>query len=162
MSLPAEISSAELLRHFSAKSRRRFSRGEKVIREGNQATACYYILKGKLQIRKRMKNQGEIVLATLGKGNFIGEMAMLSEGRRSATTLALTGGELIEIKRADFQKLFRDENPLGPRLALHFALQLSRRAGRILQQFSEQGKSTDMDPIVVRKVLQRIYSVWAI
>ena len=66
----------------------RFSReipaGSVLFREGESGEEMYVIQAGHVRITKRVA-RGERVLATLGPGEFLGEMAILNEKPRSAT-----------------------------------------------------------------------------
>jgi CRP-like cAMP-binding protein len=45
------------------------------------------------------------LLATLGPGEYFGEMALLSKQQRTATVMGRTRGSLVSVKRGDFKAL---------------------------------------------------------
>ncbi|MCF8495576.1 MAG: cyclic nucleotide-binding domain-containing protein [Alphaproteobacteria bacterium] len=53
-----------------------FARGQMILSAGAQATAAYLVIKGQIEIFKAMKDR-EAVVATLGPGEILGEMALL-------------------------------------------------------------------------------------
>jgi CRP/FNR family transcriptional regulator, cyclic AMP receptor protein len=59
--------------------------GEDLIREGKLGSDFYIIMGGTAEVRK-----GDVVLATLGPGDFCGEIASLEKVRRTATVTAIT------------------------------------------------------------------------
>jgi CRP-like cAMP-binding protein len=67
--------------------RRTFRTGEAIVREGELGDAAYIIVEGRCEIRKEMPG-GIQMLHTLGPGEVFGEMAILAEGRRTATVIA--------------------------------------------------------------------------
>lgn len=50
----------------------------------------------------------EVVLSTLGPGDFFGEMALVDDEPRSATAVALEDSELLCLHRSDFQSALTD------------------------------------------------------
>ncbi|MGQ0653790.1 MAG: cyclic nucleotide-binding domain-containing protein [Betaproteobacteria bacterium] len=100
----------ELLRRFE---RVRVSRGEGVIREGDEGDYYYVIESGRFQV-ERLVGGAKIVLAELKGGEAFGEEALVSDARRNASVTALGAGELLRLRRTDFNQLLRQ--PLLRRL----------------------------------------------
>ncbi|MGN6723782.1 MAG: cyclic nucleotide-binding domain-containing protein, partial [Marmoricola sp.] len=71
--------------------------GHVVFSAGDHGSAYYVIAKGAVEIR-----DGQTVVRNLGKGEGFGEIALLSEGVRTMTVVAIEHTELLEIDRADF------------------------------------------------------------
>ena len=61
-----------------------YKAGDKMVDEGTTGVGFYLILDGKAEVRK-----GNRVLATLGKGQFFGEMSLIDEQPRSADVVAV-------------------------------------------------------------------------
>jgi CRP-like cAMP-binding protein len=57
--------------------------GEAVVREGDASDAMYVILEGRFEVRS-----GDRLVASLGPGDYFGEVGMLQDVRRTATVLA--------------------------------------------------------------------------
>jgi eukaryotic-like serine/threonine-protein kinase len=68
--------------------RRSFQTGDAIVREGEPGDAAYIIVEGRCDIRKDTPN-GTQILHTLGAGDVFGEMAILTEGPRTATVVAI-------------------------------------------------------------------------
>ncbi|MGQ0504740.1 MAG: cyclic nucleotide-binding domain-containing protein, partial [Myxococcaceae bacterium] len=49
--------------------------------------------------------QGEVPIGELGPGDYLGELALITQGQRLCTATALTAVSAVEIRHADFQKL---------------------------------------------------------
>ncbi len=84
-----------------------FSDGETIFTEGEESREMYIVQSGEVQITKRFSS-GEIKLATIAKGDFVGEMALLESLPRSATAKSVgktrlvvlqSGGLLLKIRR---------------------------------------------------------------
>jgi CRP-like cAMP-binding protein len=107
----------ELLKRFE---RVAVARGEVVIREGDEGDYYYLVAAGRFQV-ERVVGGAKVVLAELKSGDAFGEEALVSEAKRNATVLALGAGELLRVRRHDFNELLRE--PLLRRLTFHEAVQ---------------------------------------
>ncbi|MFN2646774.1 MAG: cyclic nucleotide-binding domain-containing protein [Burkholderiales bacterium] len=94
-------------------------RAEVVVREGEQGDDCYLVMAGRFQV-ERMVGGAKLVLAELKSGDAFGEEALVSEAKRNATVTALTDGELLRARRADFNQFLRE--PLLRRVGFEEAL----------------------------------------
>jgi len=74
--------------------------GDEIIRQGEQGETAYIIQSGRVEIIKSGKKVGE-----LGSGDFFGEIALVSDSKRTATVRCLTACELTVLSREDFQSL---------------------------------------------------------
>lgn len=77
-------------------------KGEVLFRKGDEGTALYMILGGKLKVVRQSRNGDEVILAVLGEGDFCGEMAILDGFPRSADAVALEETQLLGLSRRDF------------------------------------------------------------
>ena len=102
---------------------RRSGDEELIIREGSNADSFYIIRTGRVAITKRFEDGTNMVIAVHREGDFFGEMALLDEGPRSASAVALEPTELLEISRRDFAVLLRK----APLLAFAMMRELSNR-----------------------------------
>ena len=107
----------ELLKRFEHLP---IKRGEVVIHEGEEGDYYYLVGSGRLQV-ERLVGGAKVVLAELKSGDTFGEEALVSEAKRNATVTALGDGELLRVKRADFNELLRE--PLLRRLSFREAVQ---------------------------------------
>lgn len=100
--------------------------GEIIFCEYEPGDAFYLIQSGKVKIVK-IVGELEKTLAILNPGEFFGEMALLEEAPRSATTIALTDVKLLEFNRANFEVLMQGQ----PQIVLNL---LKLFANRIYEQ----------------------------
>ena len=110
----------ELLKRFE---RLRIKRGEAVIHEGEEGDYYYLVGAGRFQV-ERLVGGAKVVLAELKSGDAFGEEALVSEAKRNATVTALSDGELLRVRRSDFNELLRE--PLLRRLSFADAAQRVR------------------------------------
>jgi CRP-like cAMP-binding protein len=80
-------------------------RGATIIRQGEPADALYLIESGQVVVE-----QSGTTIATLGEGDFFGEMALLTSQPHRADVRALTPTELLTLPAGDFHHLI-DQRP---------------------------------------------------
>ncbi len=80
-----------------------FKRGDVIVREGEAGDVFYLIESGTVDVFK--KGQGDSPVATLKKGQFFGEKALLSEDTRQATCIANSNVHCLSLMRHDFNIL---------------------------------------------------------
>ena len=78
--------------------------GQVLMQEGTPGEALYIVLNGEFEVSKRSGNQ-DVVLATRGTGEVLGEMALIEDTPRSATVKALRKSTLLKITKEVFQTL---------------------------------------------------------
>lgn len=76
----------------------KFKAGEVIVHENSAALYLYVIKSGQVQVVKA-GDQGEIPIAIVNSGQYLGELAMLSGSHHTATAKALTEVEAIQISR---------------------------------------------------------------
>jgi trk system potassium uptake protein TrkA len=87
-----------------------FAPGETVFRQGDKGDAFYIVYKGSVEVRlKRLVFLSKTV-ATLKTGDFLGEIALISDEPRTATIVAAEPTLLFTLISTDFQFVLH-ENP---------------------------------------------------
>jgi CRP-like cAMP-binding protein len=98
--------------------------GEFLFQEGDDAHALYVVKKGVLRVVS-----GSTIYETVRTGGIVGEMAIIDERTRSASVIAGTHCELLEIDVPEFLALITT----NPRFALTVMRVMARRL-RIMDQ----------------------------
>ena len=84
--------------------RLQLNEGQHVFREHESGDAAFVVLDGKVAIYK-ITDQGELILATLGKGAMFGEMALIDNQSRMASAKAIDGNaSVLVVTRDAFKK----------------------------------------------------------
>jgi uncharacterized protein YhbP (UPF0306 family) len=78
--------------------------GEEIVREGAPADRFFIITDGEVEVVRDVEGE-ERRLATMGKGQFFGEIAILRDMPRSATVRALSRVTLLAMERDAFKHL---------------------------------------------------------
>ncbi len=83
--------------------------GEAVITEGDDGQDIYVVRTGSMVVEKKIGGK-PVFLSYLPAGSFVGEMALIAGGRRTATVRAAIKSEVIKLPGAAFRALL-DRNP---------------------------------------------------
>jgi CRP/FNR family transcriptional regulator, cyclic AMP receptor protein len=111
---------------------RRFRRDETVFHQGDPGDALHVIASGAVKVVLPSPEAGEsAILATLGPGEFFGELALLDGDPHSASVIALEPTETLVLGRADFERLFETQPGLRRALVASLARHLRRLTGHV-------------------------------
>jgi CRP-like cAMP-binding protein len=80
-------------------------KGDVLFYEGTPATEMFYLENGRLSISKRILNKN-IKLGELSAGEFLGEVAVIGGGTRSATVRAFTDSKVLALDRKHCDQCF--------------------------------------------------------
>jgi CRP/FNR family transcriptional regulator, cyclic AMP receptor protein len=100
----------------------RYADGDVIVREGEMGREMYVIQRGRVEVTKSLAGR-DLVLATLERGSFFGEMSLLESLPRNATVRAKGDAELLVIEPGSLLlKIRRD-----PTFAFEMLQHMSRR-----------------------------------
>ncbi len=125
-----------------------FSKGTVLFREGEPGKEMFVLQSGKVAISKRVR-QLEKVLATLGPGEFFGEMAIISNKPRNATAVVEDDARLLVIDPKTFEGMIRGNAEIAVRLIKKLAERLSEADAQI-----ENLLLADPSSRVIHQILQ--------
>ena len=89
---------------------RAYAANEYVFYQNDPGIGLYIIIKGEILITQETEEGDQFDLATLGRGDFFGELALLDEERRSASAIAMKDSQLAGIFKPDLDE-FVETNP---------------------------------------------------
>lgn len=95
-----------------------YKSGDSIVDEGTMGVGFYLILDGKAEVRK-----GGKILATLGKGQFFGEMSLIDEQPRSADVIAVAPTKCWALTSWAFAALVKSH----PEIALSMLKEMVKR-----------------------------------
>lgn len=108
---------------------RTFATGDVVFAEGDASSEMFIVQEGAVALTKTVAGR-EIFIGTQERGDFFGEMSMLTGRPRHATCVAMAPTRLLAIRSGELLlKLRRD-----PTLALEMVAQMSRRMAYLEEQ----------------------------
>ena len=98
----AELSRADLEILGPSVQIETYSPGRVILREGRVGAAFFLLVSGNVEVIKGMGSAESVVVATLGAGDFFGEIATMKHLPRSASVRALTETKCLMIQRLHF------------------------------------------------------------
>jgi CRP/FNR family cyclic AMP-dependent transcriptional regulator len=81
-----------------------YAPGEAIIRQGDPGVCAYFIQEGQVEVVRQEQGQDQVI-ATLGKDEYFGEMALLSSAPRNATVRAQKETRVAALGKDNFIKL---------------------------------------------------------
>jgi CRP-like cAMP-binding protein len=96
--------------------------GQVIFRENEEGSEMFIIQDGKVRISKNIGGK-EHILAVLTKGDFFGEMAIVTKVTRSATATAVTDTHLLSFDRQGFRGMIEKNS----KIAMNIIDKLCRR-----------------------------------
>lgn len=146
---------AEEVRAALALARRRaFGRGEVVFHRGDPADSIHLVVKGRFDVRVTTRYGDVVALGIRGPGDAFGELALVTDGDRSATVSALEAGETLSLRREALDRLAREMPGLNVALVRLLAEQVAR-----LSELLVEAHTVDADTRVARR-LHELVSVY--
>jgi CRP/FNR family transcriptional regulator, cyclic AMP receptor protein len=148
---------------------REFTKGTVLFKEGEPGKEMYVIQSGKVNITKTVRDTDKI-LATLGPGEFFGEMSILNNKPRSAGASMAEDGKLLVIDPRTFEAMIRGNVEIAVRLIKKLSDRLqeadeqienlllrdhnSRVVHNLLQQAAKRGKATPQGTLIPLNVAE--------
>ena len=132
---PDVLAASPLFRELEPDARRelsleivpvRLGGGETLMREGDAGDAMYVVVSGRLSVVVATAAGGEQSIAEVGRGETVGEMALLTGAPRSATVRGLRDTVLLRLSKSSFDALIERH----PRATMALARVIVKRLER--------------------------------
>jgi CRP/FNR family transcriptional regulator len=107
------LSDEELERLIPLLTERRFTARQLLFTAGDPPERVYLLLKGRVKIYQVAENGKEIILDIVGRGDVVGDMAIVEDGERTACAQALEETVAVSISWEDFAHLLHQSPRLG-------------------------------------------------
>jgi CRP-like cAMP-binding protein len=117
--------------------RRLFQPGETVVREGEPGTSMFVIVDGAVDVVRQMEDGQGKAVARMGEGEFFGEMALVVEGPRLASVVAVETTEVLELTRARLAEVIAHHPSVGEVVQQFFRERLLTNVMRSNPLFAE-------------------------
>ncbi|WP_224364868.1 cyclic nucleotide-binding domain-containing protein [Hyalangium versicolor] len=85
--------------------RRQYKPGEFIVREGTPGSSMFMIVEGSVSVVRQGEQGQPLILASLGEGELFGEMALLCEGPRLSSVVAMEDTVLLEFTRERMENI---------------------------------------------------------
>ncbi len=113
----------DLVKLCQAKS---LARGEILAEQGAPGNELFIVAEGFVEVSIASEQDSARVVVNLGKGQIIGEMALIDRGPRSATVRAISDPTVVQVlSRDDFEALCEKNSRIGYKIMKDIAADLS-------------------------------------
>jgi CRP-like cAMP-binding protein len=92
--------------------------------EGEVENTFYAIVSGQVEVTKQLDQDTQKVINRPGPGSFVGEIALVQEGPRTATVRTMEPTTVLEIDRDDFVKMLYSSASMAVRIMLQITPRL--------------------------------------
>jgi small-conductance mechanosensitive channel len=133
---------------------RRFGLGERIIEEGEPGHTFYLVADGEVSVRA---GKTGVEVTRLKRGQYFGEMSLLTGEPRSATVVAATDALLLEVDRPIFARLFAEH----PGLARQLSALLAQRRTQLRAVAEASGGTLDTTPEAGR-IFERLRQIFGL
>jgi CRP-like cAMP-binding protein len=130
----AELSEDERARVCRLAFARSYRPGATLFLEGMPGEVLYVVLKGRVDLFKRQA-EGEVKLASLGPGDFLGEMSLIDDALRSASAKVVEDSKLLVVTRKCFYDMLGSAPRIASKLLMHFLKVMSGRLRQTDKRF---------------------------
>jgi len=107
---------------------RKFDAGETIVTQGRGGEGFFVVVSGRAEAIREHADGEKTVLNPLEPGDFFGEMALLSEGIRTASVVTTEPTTCLVLARWDFLSLMREDADM----AVTIVQELAERFVRVL------------------------------
>lgn len=115
--------------------KRRFKRGELIVEQGKKSNTLYILLAGRARVLTSHTGGREVILATMGQGDYIGEMSLIDNEPHSASVRAEMQTDVLLLSGAEFARCMPDQGSVAFAVLRGLTERL-RRADRNIQSLA--------------------------
>lgn len=108
-------------------TKRSVAQGEKVFSQGDEGDEIFFVRRGSVRIMLPLEGGKRHHLATIGRGDFFGELSFLDRGVRSADVEAKVPTDLYLLSRARFNQQSRSNAAFGAQVFSRMAFAIAER-----------------------------------
>ena len=129
--LLSRLDSQELVKLCEVMKERRAPKGSYLVYVEDPGPSIMFLAQGRAKVTLVSNDGKEIVLYNLDKGDFFGEIAVLTGEDRSANVVAATDCRLFVLAAEDFQRHVNSNNGLALAMMRELALRLRTASSKI-------------------------------
>jgi CRP/FNR family cyclic AMP-dependent transcriptional regulator len=96
-----------------AVSKHRFKRGEEIVTQGQQSNCLSILLTGRARVMTTDERGREVILATLGPGDYTGEMSLIDNQPHSASVRADLQTDVLLLGRTEFARCLGENSAMA-------------------------------------------------
>jgi len=121
------LNDSELDKIFKLARIKLYPAGSMILEEGKLGGALHIIIKGKVQVTKRVEGKKDKVITAFGPQSIFGEMSLFDNLPYSANVVALDETRCMVIPKSTFDKLLQQDLQMAYKLLTQIITILSQR-----------------------------------
>jgi CRP-like cAMP-binding protein/Fe-S-cluster-containing hydrogenase component 2 len=137
-----------------------FKPGEVLFNEGDDADGLHLVRSGSVSVSRRIGGR-DIVTSYVAAGNYVGEMGLVGQAKRSATVRATVATDSIFLKADVFMKMLernqglreRVQETVRERLSENLRMEAQPEAGDLISFLMQQGLGEATDVLLIDETL---------
>ena len=119
----SRLDEEELARISAVGRERTYPKNSVILFEDDPGDALYVVVSGRVKVVLIGEDGREVILSTLHKADFFGEMSLIDDEPRSAHVIAMEKSRLLVLRRDDFHRCLETT----PRIAIGLLRALTKR-----------------------------------
>lgn len=163
MPLFEHLSDTQAVSLMGALEKKRYKRSERLVEAGQKTNMLFVILSGTANVVVTNSSGKELVLATLGAGDCIGEMSLLDNQPHSATVVTATQVDVLVLTRDGFNSCILHNAQMAVAVMRGLVKRLRKANqkiaslallsvfGRVARYVLEMAEETPSGQLIVRK-----------
>ena len=148
----SQLSPEQLLQLVQESRLIAYGPGEAIVEEGAEGESVYHVLRGEVEVIKRLENGALVSVARLGAGQLFGEMTLFLDAPRSATVRALDECLLLRVARSSIRGLLESH----PALLESFAELVSARQAELANL--DRGQRTEQTNALLQSMRKLFFA----
>ncbi|MFN7966057.1 MAG: cyclic nucleotide-binding domain-containing protein [Acidobacteriota bacterium] len=124
--------------------------GERIIAAGESGACMFVVQRGNIRLSRPSSETAAIEVATLEKGDFFGEAALLDGRPYGIDAEAVTEAEVVEIGASTFQRMLRANPEIAVRLMRKMSSRLTTLESRLRHDSPAAASTTVVEAAPVR------------
>lgn len=127
--LLAGLNEGQLKKIANRITQRQYQEGEAIITQGKGGEGLFIVSKGKAKAVRIQPDGEQLTVNEFGEKDFFGELALLDDGLRTASVIAVSDIDCLILTRWDFKGILKKE----PEMAVIMLEELAKRFRRALE-----------------------------
>lgn len=115
------LTSRQLKKLAGAVVPRKFSDGEEMVKQGETGVGVFIMMSGHAEAMRELDNGEQLSVNTFESTDFFGELALLTEGNRTASVYARSDVECLVLARWNFIPLLKEDAEMAVAVAEELA-----------------------------------------
>jgi CRP-like cAMP-binding protein len=141
----------------------KYERGQPIFRQGDAASAVFYVQSGKVQITVKSEQGKKAVIGMLKAGEFFGEGCLAGQRQHVASASATEESAIVRIKKEAMKRALRDKPTFSQLFTAYIVSRnveieadlvdqifnsSEKRLARVLLLLARGGKDGKLDPVI--------------